>query len=58
MTPDPSPETVRVNADALADLLRRVDPGGFQTNALGVAYTDDGTGVARTLTENPERTPS
>jgi hypothetical protein len=42
-------ERVEVNREALAQLLRDVDPGGFMSNSLGVRFVDDGSGIARQL---------
>lgn len=37
---------VCVNREALRDLLRRVDPGGFQSNALGIRFAPDRNGIS------------
>lgn len=44
---------VLVNAESLARLLQDVDPGGFMSNELGVAWVDDGSGYARKLIRHP-----
>lgn len=43
--------TVAVNAEALARLLRGIDPSGYLSNELGVAWIDDGSGIALKLVE-------
>ena len=38
-----------VNVAPLERILAAIDPGGYLSNELGVAWIDDGTGVARKL---------
>lgn len=53
---EPRPRMILVNVEALEALLQRVDPGGFQSGDLGVAWVSDDSGLTRSLIMSTETT--